>query len=146
VYIILGSVCCFFTENYMLYVIIYILFSILRSGMVLFCILQDSRPFGLALTLVKCILTHHRCPWVAMPVEERKHRRMSSQPAPRSTRDGCHGPWWKHNCYSLHFSSSYGWGWLDFPINRASLSSRKQTIHPIISFPLFKFLFRLELD
>ena len=48
--IILGSFCYIFRENYMLYVIIYAPFPVLRSGMVLFYVLQNSGSLTLDLT------------------------------------------------------------------------------------------------
>ena len=45
-YIILGSFCCIFRENCVLFVIIYTLDLCL--GIVVLCVLQDFRPFYLA--------------------------------------------------------------------------------------------------
>jgi len=70
-YIILGSFCAIFRENYVRYVIIYILFPILCFGMVLFYVLQVFGPFCPCFDLNECILPTN-VPELPHPWKERR--------------------------------------------------------------------------
>ena len=59
---ILGSFCYIFRGNFVLYVIIYTLFLVLRLDMVLYEFRIFLDLFALALTPIECVLTSHECP------------------------------------------------------------------------------------
>ena len=107
VYIILGHFPSIFRENYVFYVIVYTLFPILCFGMVFYVFCRFLDHFTPDLILNECVWTPHRCPWVAMPVQRKKNRKMSSQWTSLSARGGCHSSWCLYFLWVSLFSHGF---------------------------------------
>ena len=80
VYFILGLFCCIFWKNYELHVIIYTPIHVLHLGMVLFYVLRFLDLFPLASTPIEYILTSHRCPQDAVPIEKKELENLEIEP------------------------------------------------------------------
>ena len=88
-----GHFRCIFRENYVLYVVIYTLLSILCLVWLFYVIYRFLDHFTPNLILKECIRIPHGWPWVAMSVERKKNRRMLSRRTPRFDHGGCHDLW-----------------------------------------------------
>ena len=151
-YIILGSFCYIFRENYVLFVVIYTLFQFYALVWFFYVFYRFLDHFTPDLILNKCIWTLHGHPLVAMPVEGTKNRIMWCQSSPQYVCGVGHGPWCLISHETFCFLATFRLlGSFNSIIIRGSSAFMNFTMkrvpliliftHPVISFPLFKFLF-----